>query len=240
MIKTRNTKSLIWSIVIKTLIVAFCVLGVVFTAKGDNYMAQKLFLYFTIQSNICIALISLVFIVFDIIKFKKPNFVVPNLFYIIKFVFTVAITLTFIVFSLMLTPELIIIDQASYLITLENICLHNLCPILAIVDFFVFDKIVFKKHTFVYGIFMPLYYLIFSLICSLIGIDFGDGLFMPYFFLDYKENGWFRLGGGKVGVAYWIVILLLVLLGLGFVLMWVKNRVEKIKQSKIVTVEQKS
>lgn len=224
---------LLFSILIKTLIIVFCVLGVASTATGEGYMAQKLFLYFTVQSNIWIAVISLIFLIIDIIKLKKPNLQIPNILYLIKFMFTVAITLTFLVFSVMLTPTLIVQGTGWYLRTLENICLHNIVPILAIIDFCLYDyKFVTKKSTFVWGITMPLYYLCFALISSFSGADFGDGAKVPYFFLDYQANGWFNLGNGKFGVIYWLIVILILVIVISLVLVWIKNKINKKVQSK--------
>lgn len=225
----RNKKvSFTLSIILKTLIIIFCLTGVIAGAFSDTFMSQKQFLYFTIQSNVCIAAICFVFLIFEVIKIKKPEFNIPNYMYIVKYIFTVAITLTFIVFSIILTPTMIVKGQGWYLGTIENVCLHNLVPILAILDYCFFDfKFKTKKSTFVYGLAMPLYYLAFVTSFILAGADFGDGAKAPYFFLDFKTNTWFRIVNGQLGTFYWIIIIAIFVLAISMLLLWIKSLINK-------------
>lgn len=173
-----------WPVIIKSLLIILAICGLVASFKGGDFMSSSMLLYFTIQSNIWIAAIAAVFIVFDVQRILNKRESVANVWYIVKFTFTVAITLTFLVFSLMLTPWMISLGQAAYLTSLSNICLHNAVPILAMLDFFLFDfKFKTNKKSFLYGAIMPIYYLIFALICSFSGVDFGRGAKVPYFFL---------------------------------------------------------
>ncbi len=216
------------SIIFKILIIVFCLIGVITGACSDTFMSQKQFLYFTIQSNVCIALVCFVFLIFKMIKIKKPEFNIPNYMYIIKYIFTVAITLTFIVFSIILTPTMIVKGQGWYLSTIENICLHNLVPILAILDYCFFDfQFKVKKSTFVYGLAMPVYYLIFVTSFILAGADFGDGAKAPYFFLDFKTNTWFSIANGQLGTFYWIIIIATFVLAISMLLLWIKSLINK-------------
>lgn len=52
---------------------------------------------------------------------------------------------------------------------------------------------------------MPLYYLIFSLVLSVLDVDF-NGEKVPYFFLNYDKLGW-TWENGQLGVVFWIIIL---------------------------------
>ena len=216
------------SIILKVLIIVFCLTGVIAGAYSDTFMSQKQFLYFTIQSNVCIALISFVFLILEIIKFKKPEFTIPNYMYIIKYIFTVAITLTFIVFSIILTPTMIVKGHGWYLSTIENVCLHNLVPIFAILDYCLFNfHFMIKKSTFVWGLAMPLYYLIFVSSLIFAGTDFGDGAKAPYFFLDFKTNSWFNIVNGQLGTFYWIIIIAVFVLLISLLLLWIKLLISK-------------
>ena len=225
----KNLKiNFVLSVILKILIIVFFLIGVIVGACGDTFMSQKQFLYFTIQSNLCIALISFVFIIFDIIKFKKAGFIVPNYMYTIKYIFTVAITLTFIVFSIVLTPTMIAKGQGWYLSTIENICLHNLVPILAIIDYCFFDfKFQAKRSTFVLGLAMPLYYFVFAVSFILAGTDFGDGAKAPYFFLDFKTNSWFKIVDGQLGTFYWVIFITLFVFAISILLLWIKSIINK-------------
>jgi len=67
---------------------------------------------------------------------------------------------------------------------------------------------------------MPLYYLGFWVVCVLLGVRFVgiDGVesVAPYFFLDFEANGWISIGNGKIGVVYWMGIVLLLVIGMSF------------------------
>lgn len=216
------------SIILKTLIIIFCVTGIISGLFVNTFMSQKQFFYFTIQSNICIALISFIFLIFDLVKLKKPEFCVPNYMYIIKYIFTVAITLTFIVFSIILTPTMIAKGQGWYLGTIENICFHNLVPILAILDYCFFNfQFKVRKSTFAWGLAMPLYYFIFAIILICYGTEFGNGEKAPYFFLDFKTNSWFNIGNGQFGTFYWIIIIAIFVLAISILLLWIKSVIYK-------------
>ena len=116
----------------------------------------------------------------------------------------------------------------KYISTLSNVGCHTLVPLFAIVDWLVFDgKYRNKKYEFLYGVIMPIYYLVFSMICSTQNVDFGRGAKVPYFFLDYYANGWFTIGNGKLGVFWWIWIVVVIVVGISLLLMWGKNAIYK-------------
>ena len=212
------------SIIFKATVIIACLAGVVAGSLSDSFMSKKQFLYFTVQSNICIALICFVFLIFDIIKIRNINFEIPNCMYYIKFMCTVSIILTFLVFSVILTPSLLIAGDGWYLSTVENICLHNISPIFAILDFCFFNnKFKTSKTTFIWGLVMPFCYFISTIAFILGNTDFGDGATAPYFFLDYKTNSWFNIEGGQFGTFYWIIIVSGLVLGISMLLVWIKN-----------------
>ena len=110
----------------------------------------------------------------------------------------------------MLAPTL----SLDYLLTFDNFSLHVIVPLLAIADFFIFDKdIKLTKINCLFGIAMPLYYLIFVFIGLPLGFTYGPGLKFPYFFLDFESNGCFTIGN-SLGVFYWILILIAAICGL--------------------------
>ncbi|MEG1527561.1 MAG: hypothetical protein RR248_02445 [Clostridia bacterium] len=215
------------SIFLKLAVIILGFVGICSPSISDQFMSTSKLFYFTIQSNIFIMAICLVFLIFEILRiFFHRAVAIPNWLRAIKFVCTVAITLTFLVFTCLLMPSLINAGMADYLIRPANLCCHNLVPILALVDFLVFDHVyISKKFSFLQGVILPLIYLPFILICSVSGIDFGNGAIVPYFFLDYVTNGWFKIGDGKLGVFYWIIILVIIVIGLAYLLMLLKNRI---------------
>lgn len=111
------------------------IIGLLYTIKGSAFMSTSALYYYTIQSNIWILLIMLVFVICDIFKFK-----IPPILYIIKYIITVGITLTFLVFLFLLTPQIIITGDPTYLLSASNLTLHFISPILAIISFIYCDK----------------------------------------------------------------------------------------------------
>lgn len=91
----------------------------------------SVFMYFTIQSNIGLALIC-AYGMYLILGKKE----ISNLWYIIKFVGTVSITLTGAVFCFVLAPTM---GVAAW--NLQNILTHVVVPVLSVVDFFVVGPI---------------------------------------------------------------------------------------------------
>lgn len=226
-----NKKRFIFSIIIKSLLIIIALIGVYLSLFGhDDFMTSIIgLLYFTIQSNIWIMTITIIFLVKDIISYvtKKPWS--NNTLLIIKFVFTVAITVTFLVFFIMLAPSL----PVKYLTSFNNLSVHFLVPILSIIDFFWFcEKINLKKFSFLYGCIPNLLYLIFALIISTIdGITYSDGAKVPYFFMDYTKLGWFRIGNGSIGVFYWCFILCIAITLLAYLYQIIILRVKHKKES---------
>lgn len=204
-------KSNILQILIKSALIIIGALGIVFTSSGTSFMGDSVtFMYFTVQSNVTIMVISLIFLVDNIrVLFKMKSFLNQFL-YLLKYLFTIAITITFLVFFVLLAPTLSI----GYLLSFNNFSLHAIVPILAIIDFFLFDKdIKLNKINCLLGLSMPIYYLIFVFIGYPLRFNYGGNLKFPYFFLDFEQNGWFTIGN-NIGVFYWIIILLVFITGL--------------------------
>ena len=200
-------KGIIVQVLIRAALIIVGVLGIILTVFSDNsFMGNTVaFLYFTVQSNITIISIEVVFLI-DAIRqlFSKKTFINDILLYI-KYAFVVAITITCLVFVTMLMPTL----GASYLLSYGNFSLHLIVPILAVTDFFIFDKnIKLTKVTCLFGTGMPLYYLIFFLIGIPLNVRYIGDSVAPYFFLDFKTLTWFRFTSNGPGVFYWILILL--------------------------------
>ncbi len=198
---------------------------------GESFMTVSPLMFFTNQSNWWIVIITAVFLVYDLISLRRKNpLTPPNWLYTLKFMCTVAITLTFLVFGLLLTPEMIMKGNYSYLFTVGNLCVHNLVPILAIIDWCLTGwRYTSTKRSFLLGAILPLWYVFFVFACVLMGIGFGKVGFVPYFFFDFQKNGWFTLGGGRLGVVWWIILLTLVVLAMSYGFIAIKNAVAKKK-----------
>jgi len=200
------------SLVIKSLIILFGITGIFATIYQGQFMISfKSFLYYTIQSNLLVIFITAVFLYFHYLEYIKGRIVINNNWLLAKFAIAVAITITFLVFFTLLAPTL----PASYLLSFDNFSVHLIVPVLAIIDFFIFDyKIEFGKLKQLIALAMPLYYLIFVLTLSAFSVDF-NGEIVPYFFLNYEKNGWLW-EKNEMGVIFWIIILSLCMVMLAY------------------------
>jgi hypothetical protein len=186
------------------------VLGIVLTALSIDFMGgAAVFLYFTVQSNIFIILMALITLVDEVVSiFTKKSFMNQVLLYI-KFSATIAITITFIVFFTMLAPLL----GPDYLLSFNNFSLHAIVPIIAIVDFILFDtKINLSYPKSLFGCIPPLCYMVFVYVGVPLKFQYGENIKFPYFFLDYDTNGFFFEKG--LGIMFWIFVLLIGISGL--------------------------
>lgn len=196
----KQTKKFYISLALKALIILIGLSGIILTVTMGKFMISfSAFLYFTIQSNLAVVAIAAIFSCLHYREFIKA---VTGFWLSVKFSLTVAITITFLVFFILLTPTL----PASYLLSYDNFSVHLLVPLLAILDFFLFDhEIDLKVWKPLLGLAMPLYYLVFALVLSAFRVDF-HGERAPYFFLNYEKLGW-TVERGQMGVAFWILVL---------------------------------
>ena len=199
-------------IAIKAALAIVGILGIVFTAQSSAFMGgASVFFFFTVQSNIFVIAMALLFLTNEVMfLIAKKSFVNQVLLHI-KYVATVAITVTFLVFFTMLAPLM----GVDYLLSFNNFSLHAIVPILAIIDFILFDtdiQLTYKKSLI--ATIAPISYVIFVYVGSIFKLQYSDNLYYPYFFLDYETNGFFYEKG--FGVIPWVIILLAGICGLGF------------------------
>ncbi|TFG82873.1 MAG: hypothetical protein E4G74_02055 [Erysipelotrichales bacterium] len=193
--------------------------AIVFQSFEPNFKGfAPIFKAFTIQSNLWIATICLVFLI--LILRGRDERSLPTWLYNVKFMLTVDITLTYLVFAVLLTPLM----SLRFLTSPANFFQHNLTSILALLDFILCDRPQASKAKHVWlSLIMPLAYGVYFLgTYELTGI-------MPvaYFFLDYKKLGWFMLGGSGIGVGIWIIMLCTLLIIIGLSILKLKNGCQK-------------
>ena len=199
-------------IIIKAALSIVGILGIVFTALSSAFMGgASVFFFFTVQSNIFIMLMALIFLVNEVVVLiTNKGFINQTLLHI-KYVATIAITITFIVFFTMLAPLM----GVDYLLSFNNFSLHAIVPILAIVDFFLFDKdIKLTYKSSLLATISPICYVIFVYIGAIFKLKYSENLYYPYFFLNIDSNGFF-FEKGTMGIIPWIIILLGAIIGLG-------------------------
>ena len=197
------------SVVLKAIVVVSAVLGTVLSAiAGRNAFmgGGSVFMYFTIQSNLALAVISAAGLV--LLLREKP---VSDRWYTVKLVGAVSITLTGLVFCFVLAPTM---GGAAW--TPANILTHVAVPICAVADFFVtgvYGRIAKRKVLWVTV--PPLVYAVFAGIGCILGWNFAPGIRYPYFFLNWGSPAG-AFGFSKelpfMGGMWWILALLVLLL----------------------------
>lgn len=172
-------------------------------------------LYFTNQSNFWIGVVCLIGIILILLeKTKNKDYIKPWM-YIVKLVFTVAITLTGVVYCFLLVPTM---TEDPWCIS--SILTHVIVPLFAVVDFLVYDiGFPYKYKHSLWTLIPPLYYLVFAGIGYIINLDFGLGVNYPYFFLDWGAPvGFFGISKELphyIGMFYWLILMLGIVLGFG-------------------------
>ena len=228
----KNNKKI--SLVLNIIIFFSSLIGTLSSLSGaDKMMTEwRALLYYTVQSNILSMLVSLFMVLLITLTIYGKIKDIPDFVYIIKFCTTSGIALTFLVFWIFLARLL----PVSYYYSVTNITLHTLSPILCIIDTIWFDKKILKnKIQFTY--IEPLLYLLFALSMSFLGVTFtSNNDIVPYFFLNYKELGWFKITAKGPGVVYWVMIMLVIvhIISLSIVLMnnmITYNREKKLKNT---------
>ncbi len=222
------------SITFKILISILSILGIVLSfvragADGYSHWSKRL-LYFTSQSNIWIGALSLAMLVYTLKNRGGADTRVKNTLYMLKYVFTVSITVTCLIFCAVLAPGAANDNYNAW--TLPSLITHVIVPTLSIADLFVDGyKITVKRRHIFYTAIPPFLYMIFSTVLYFLKVDFGRGDPFPYFFLNYASPaGVFGFSDEMpyiVGSFYWIILILFVIFGFACLYRKLYNRREK-------------
>lgn len=199
---------------LKICVIASCASGIAtHSASGGTGFMSSIFKAFTIQSNVWIALIYMAVLLNESSSGdKEPSSTLASL----RFMATTSIMLTWIVFAVMLAPAM----NPSYLASASNILLHTVTPVLAVMDYLVDADASRNEWSDVLSpIILPLAYSVYFFISYWL----TGKMPVPYFFLDYRRFGWFRIDSAGIGVAYWALILTAVLILMGRALIRLKR-----------------
>ena len=209
------------SFYLKWVIAAVSLIGVVmsfFNANADGYSHwSKRLLYFTSESNIWIALSCLSILLYPCLKSISNSTRVKDSLYILKYIFTVSITITGFIFCAVLAPGAENDNYNAW--TVASVMTHVIVPVLSVADFFIDEyRIKLSKMHMLYTAVPPFLYLIFVSILGFMNVDFGRGDPFPYFFMNYNSPaGFFGTSDVmpyKIGSFYWIVFILFIVLGI--------------------------
>lgn len=218
--KTRKNLS----VALKLAVIISAVLGTVLSALGgqNSFMGGSVvFMYFTIQSNIAIAVICAVGC-YLLMHDRSINYA----WYIVKLVGTVSITLTGVVFVVMLAP--VLGDKAW---NIQNTLTHVVVPVAAIADFFVIASgSGIRRKDVIYVTIPPLLYVIYAGIGYIRKWEFALGVNYPYFFLNWgSPAGAFGFSNELpfMGCVWWILILSGFLIAVGLCYIALADRIRK-------------
>ena len=213
------------SAVLKIIVFLSAVAGVFmswYAGKGSFMGGANVFMFFTIQSNIAVAVISLIGLF--LISGRKR---ISNVWYIIKFTGTVSITLTGVVFCFVLAPTM---GDAAW--NIQNILTHVVVPIAAVIDFFVTSiNSRIKKNSVLWVTVPPLLYALYAGIGYINGWEFAEGITYPYFFLNWgSPAGAFGFTDGLpfMGCVWWILAILVLLIAVGLLYLVIADALKKL------------
>lgn len=218
-----SNKRMILSLILKGIAFFSAIIGTILSAYAgrNSFMGGKsVFMYFTIQSNLALALICAA----GAVMLLKNT--VKSWWFVVKFVGTVSITLTGIVFCFVLAPTM-----GKYAWNFQNILTHVVVPIVCVWDFFVTGVISdIKKKNVWLVIIPPLLYAIYAGIGYVCNLQFAEGINYPYFFLNWGSPvGAFGFSSEFpfMGCTWWIVALFIFLVLVGYGYLGILNKLKK-------------
>lgn len=226
-----NNKNIIISLIFNILIILFTIFASMvmftdwnFTGGNEILEASKIgmFKFFTVDSNIFMGVIALIFAVNEILLLLNKKAQISTVLYVFKLIATVGVALTF--FTVFGYLGFIVEGGVIALLQNSNLFFHLIIPILSMVTFIFFektDKIKFS-YTFI-GTLTAVFYSIFYLLNILFHVE--NGRVSP-------EYDWYWFIQGGVWQAVIILpLMLLITYGISY-LLWVLNRM-KINKNKI-------
>lgn len=199
------------------------------------------FSYFTTLSNVFIDIVLFSSLTLDSKSrnsFTEKSYK-SNMWYTVKYMATISITATFMIYLFILAPT----HEGGFLYAYfvngaGSLCVHFITPILAIADFFLYDY-EYKSNKFhaLYAMVPPFVYLLFVLFgANVLGWRWGD-MVAPYNFINYgAPTGWFgfdlSLMSDKtlgIGAFYMIVLLFAIFIVIGEIYLVIKDIIRKHK-----------
>ena len=165
--------------------------------------------YYTAQSNIMAIVLFIMLTVRTITGLHKGNEKSAGYFPRFSMICSIDILLTFIVFWVLLVPQL---AGTFPLWTFSNLAVHAITPLLCLFDYILFAEPRRLKYRDVYYVtIFPICYVVISSIIGLAGHVYGiaaDGLPVrfPYFFFDFDRLGMLSLAYIGGIIVFFLVI----------------------------------
>ncbi|MCR4891496.1 MAG: hypothetical protein K5989_04875 [Lachnospiraceae bacterium] len=182
------------------------------------------FTYFTTLSNVMVSISTLIWLLVRWQKRESLGFRGEHFFMAFHFVTAISISVTFLVYLLILAPT----HRDGFIGAYQynhyaSTAAHLISPITSMLHYIYFDrKIIAKKYLTICSLSFPLAYLFYTLGLGKLGVRWGSKI-MPYNFLNFDAAcGWFgfrpdTIGSDSlgIGVAYVIVFLFFFFLLIG-------------------------
>ncbi|MBQ2892366.1 MAG: hypothetical protein IJE45_05690 [Bacilli bacterium] len=174
-----NKKKFITSMVFNGLIIILGIIGFILSIIKHGF---GLIQYYTQLSNIFLLGVTIALFVYQILYLKK-GLEIPRILKVLKYSATCMVSITLIVVIFILIP-MAGFEYTSYML-FEGTTLyyHTLCPLLAVLSFFILDEIEFEKKDKWYAFLPTVAYGIVIVFFNLIKVIKG-----PYGFLYIYEN----------------------------------------------------
>ena len=207
--RTRKTVSCILKLIVILAAVSGTLLSA-FAGRNSFMGGSRVFMYFTIQSNIAIAVICAVGGV--LLLRGAPA---GKAWAVVKLAGTVSITLTGVVFVVMLAP---VLGNRAW--NVQNTLTHVVVPAAAVADFFAaVSGTGIRRRNVLFVVIPPLLYVVYAGIGYARGWEFARGRNYPYFFLNWGSPAG-AFGFSKelpyMGCAWWLLVLLAFLIAVGW------------------------
>ncbi len=198
-------------------------MATIFMMAGFHFMSDdlvlevsglQLFKFFTVDSNILIGLISLVFACFEYKTMKDKRKIIPKELYIMKYMFTIGVLVTFLVTVLYLAP----FAPTGFFSMFQNSNLfyHFIIPVLSFITLVFFEKnnqIKFK-HT-ILGLVPVFIYAIFYVLNIITHIENGK---VPFAY------DWYGFARGGFKATVFVFIFMHVATYILSLVVWLLNR----------------
>ena len=177
-------------------------------------------IYFTNLSNLLCLIYFSILIIMTLLKKVKRN----DIYYIIKGMVTMAITLTMFIYNILLSANGMGVFEGH---ELECNLVHLVVPIMVILDYIMFGKKGnLKKEYVIYWCLGLFGYQVFVMIYSLLGGTFADGASYPYFYMNTEKYGVF-------GVFINTLVILIIYVLYGLLIQKLDNLVGNRKNNKL-------
>ena len=180
------------SLIINIIITILVILASIFMFTGIKFMPGNTLLevskismlkFYTVDSNILIGISSLIFIIYEFKLLKQKIKEIPNKIYIFKFVATSAITLTFLITAIFLSPQYGFYAMYNN----NNLFFHLIIPLLSIITYIRYEHHLNKYSYALYGIIPMFIYSIYYSSRVLIHLNDG-GLTFKYDFYGFLQG----------------------------------------------------